>query len=182
MSSIKRRLGMLAVTAGIGLAAVAGTGAAAHASTPAHHFQPTFTFHDDDGHVSHITGFAVTMYANYFYEWHYAQCFAQPNALFELIDTYLEATTDDANNLIIKRYTTAGKGVNACADQIATGSTSSGGWFIHSDGTADSYTAPGTPGNYTFNSPSNRISAAYGSYPGFTQAAVESQWWVDSVY
>jgi hypothetical protein len=111
----------------------------------------------------------------------YIQCFARDNGMVLRIDTYLDASTNSANNLSMDRFTTAGYGVNECSNHIAYGYTSSGGHFVHSDGSS-SNTAPGTPGNYTFDSPGNYINAAYDAYQGFTQADVESLGWVDSVY
>ena len=119
MFSIKRRLGVLAVAAGAGLAAIAGTGTAAHASTLGWHTNPV------PGHAT------LTMQFRYYGEqtfdlpqgnmqegggpawWHYTWSEGCGTAYSEWIDTWLEMQTDQYGNLSAVLYT---KGVSGSCD------------------------------------------------------------------
>jgi len=137
MSSIKRRLGTLAVAAGAAgasLTGIAGAGTAAHADVlPPHQVTPTITLRAssnytwDGGPYGGTKTFYLgtwTMVANMQYEWDRAWCFGgYPGGNVESILVKLVASTDSSNNLTTHQTTTAIYGPKACS---GTGYSDSG--------------------------------------------------------
>jgi hypothetical protein len=150
MSSIKRRLGMLAVATGAGLAAIAATGAAAHADTTlSHHIVPTFQVTDDAGQTVYFTGADFgSIGANSSLTWHYVRDMGGSRYGIERIDMWYTIQTDSNNNLT--SYENVATAFSPSGN--LSGYSSSYGWYYNgsnydfvSVGTTDQFGNPSDP-------------------------------------
>jgi hypothetical protein len=105
MFSIKRRLGVLAVAAGAGLAAIVGTGTAAHAGTLGWHTNPVPGYATLTMHFQNFGDQAFNLPQGNMTDggapvwWHYTWAEGCGTAYSEWIDTWLEMKTDQWGNL-----------------------------------------------------------------------------------